>query len=67
MTPIRNAAGWYFFTVLLGTLFQVIPAIVVGHRPAVAEPMNCPRIMVKHGVGADLKTTTEARDVCATR
>lgn len=67
MTPIRNAAGWAMFAVLAGTLCQLIPAIVVGHRPAVAEPMNCPRIMVKHGVGADLKTTTEALDVCATR
>lgn len=61
----HHLAVWAMFSVILGTLCQVIPAVVVGHRAAVAEPMNCPRIMVKHGVGADLKTTTEAWDVCA--
>lgn len=65
MNPIRNAAGWCFFAILLGTTAQIVPAVVVGHRPAVAEPMDCPGIITWHGVGSDLKTWTKEHDLCA--
>ena len=67
MTPIKNAAGWTMAVMIWGTFAQVVPAIAVGHRPALAAPMNCPALHISQGVGSDLRTYRKAIDLGAAK
>jgi len=61
----RHLAVWLLFWTLAFHALATGAAITIGHRPAEAQPMSCPDILVTHGVGSDLKTWTRARDLCA--
>ena len=61
----RPLAAWLLFWTLAFHALAIGAAITIGHRPTAAQPMDCPRIVVTHGVGSDLKTWTKARDLCA--
>lgn len=64
MTPTQSAAGWCVFVAIWMTAIQTVPPIAVGHRPAIAAPMNCPALHISQGVGSDLKTYRRAVDLC---
>jgi hypothetical protein len=61
----RPLAAWLIFWTIWFHALAIGAAITIGHRPAAVGPMNCPAIVVTHGVGSDLKTWAKARDLCA--
>lgn len=60
-------AGWLVFWAIAWHALAVGAPVVAGYRDAPAQPMNCPQIVITHGVGSDLRTWIKARDHCATR
>ena len=62
----KDIAGWLTFCFLLWFCWAVGAPIVAdaGRQPI---PMHsiCPYAVIKHGIGADLRTFTEVRDLCA--
>jgi hypothetical protein len=60
----RFAAGWAFATVLMGNLFMVLAPFGIRPAPLVLQQGLCPRIVVEHGVGPNLKTYIRAYDFC---
>lgn len=64
MTPHALAAWFAFWTLWFHALALCVP-IIAGPVRADVQPMNCPEIVITHGVGADLKTWISGRDLCA--
>ena len=62
----NQIAGWFTFYCLLW-LCWALGAPVVAEAGRTPIPMHhvCPYLVFKHGVGSDLRTFTEVRDLCA--
>ena len=63
----RFLAGWAFAAVLVGNLWMLLAPIVARPLQPVTDKGLCPLIVVKHGVGRDLRTYTKAFDACGTQ
>jgi hypothetical protein len=61
----KPLAGWFAFWTLWFHVLAVVVPMVAGPVQAEVAPMDCPRIVVAHGVGSDLKTWARERDNCS--
>lgn len=44
---------------------MLVGPVLAGPVRAEVQPLRCPKLAIRHGVGADLRTFTRVRDLCA--
>lgn len=65
-SPAQATARAALVAALLGHAAMAALPFLAGPAPAAqVVPLSCPTLAVRHGVGADLRTFTRARDLCA--
>lgn len=65
MSISRAAARAALAAYLIGSAAMLVGPAMAGPVRTEIQPLRCPKLAIRHGVGADLRTFTQVRDLCA--
>ena len=67
MSISRAAARSALVVYLLALAWMLGAPVAAGPVGVDVQPISCPKLVMRHGIGPDLRTFTRVRDLCSGR